>query len=128
MDIGPTTRPVPSVASAPLRVDVTPVQGAVATDLPATDAVSAAGQSEPARIDLTNRSRTLFQSETAVKEEIRRRTEVDKDANVLVYRATDMRTGEVVQQYPDEALLKLRAYARAQMASETRPEKVEVTA
>lgn len=36
----------------------------------------------------------------------------DNDAGTLVYRTVDARTGDVVKQYPDDMILKLRTYAR----------------
>lgn len=41
-----------------------------------------------------------------------RRIEVDAETQALVFRAVDEATGEVVRQVPDQALLRLRAYAR----------------
>jgi uncharacterized FlaG/YvyC family protein len=38
--------------------------------------------------------------------------EQDSAANTLVYRTLDARTGDVVKQYPDDMVLKLRTYAR----------------
>ena len=42
--------------------------------------------------------------------EIRREFEVDRETSALVFRSIDVSTGEVVQQYPEEARLNLRAY------------------
>ena len=42
--------------------------------------------------------------------EIRREFEVDRETSALVFRSVDVSTGEVVQQYPEEARLNLRAY------------------
>ena len=42
--------------------------------------------------------------------EIRREFEVDRETSALIFRSVDVSTGEVVQQYPEEARLNLRAY------------------
>lgn len=41
-----------------------------------------------------------------------RKTDIDWTTNSLVYRVIDNRSGQVVSQSPDEALLRLRAYAK----------------
>ena len=46
--------------------------------------------------------------------EIRREFEVDRETSALVFRSVDVSTGEVVQQYPEEARLNLRAYLGSQ--------------
>lgn len=43
---------------------------------------------------------------------VSRKTMVDWSTNELVYRVIDNRSGQVVSQTPDEALLRLRAYAK----------------
>ena len=46
--------------------------------------------------------------------EIRREFEVDRETSALIFRSIDVSTGEVVQQYPEEARLNLRAYLGSQ--------------
>lgn len=41
-----------------------------------------------------------------------RKTDIDWTTNSLVYRIIDRRSGQVVSQSPEEALLRLRAYAK----------------
>ena len=43
---------------------------------------------------------------------VTRKTDIDWTTNSLVYRMIDSRSGQVVSQSPDEALLRMRAYAR----------------
>ena len=46
--------------------------------------------------------------------EVRREFEVDRETSALIFRSVDVSTGEVVQQYPEEARLNLRAYLISQ--------------
>jgi len=50
--------------------------------------------------------------------EIRREFEVDRETSALIFRSVDVSTGEVVQQYPEEARLNLRAYLSGQETAE----------
>lgn len=45
-----------------------------------------------------------------------RKTDIDWQTNELVYRVIDSRNGQVVRQSPEEALLRLRAYAKQVIA------------
>lgn len=45
-----------------------------------------------------------------------RKTDIDWQTNELVYRVIDSRNGQVVRQSPEEALLRLRAYAKQVLA------------
>ena len=49
-----------------------------------------------------------------LREDIHRRTTIDAEARAVVYRDTDVSTGELLMQFPNEAILKLRAYVREQ--------------
>ncbi|MFN3853985.1 MAG: flagellar protein FlaG [Phreatobacter sp.] len=56
----------------------------------------------------------------SIRESLQRRIERDDSADILVYRTVDKVTGEVVRQFPDEMILKLRAYAREMERQESR--------
>jgi hypothetical protein len=72
---------------------------AVATELPAAQSVTAADASVRARAesDAVNVSRS-------------RQVVFDRAAASIVYQVVDVRTSAVVQQFPDEAVLRRRAY------------------
>jgi hypothetical protein len=72
---------------------------AVATELPATQSVTAADAGARARAesDTVNASRS-------------RQVVFDRAAASIVYQVVDVRTSAVVQQFPDEAVLRRRAY------------------
>ena len=75
---------------------------AVATELPASKSVTAADGSVSVRNDPENASD--FVSHQVV---------IDRAAASIVYQVVDNRTNLVVQQFPDEAVLRRRAYFRA---------------
>jgi len=52
-----------------------------------------------------------------VERETRRDFEVDRETSALIFRSIDVSTGDVVQQYPEEARLNLRAYLEGQEAA-----------
>jgi uncharacterized FlaG/YvyC family protein len=64
-----------------------------------------------ARILADRRARMERIADT-VRESLQRRIEKDDAAGMLVYRTVDKVTGEVVRQFPDDMVLKLKAYAR----------------
>jgi hypothetical protein len=75
---------------------------AVATELPAHQSVAAADVSPPVRHDTPSAGDNL--SHLVV---------LDREAASIVYQVVDNRTSLVVRQYPDQAVLRRRAYFRA---------------
>ena len=57
------------------------------------------------------------ETETIKSEAQRRQTVMDWSTNQPVFRVIDERSGQVISQTPDQALLRLRAYARQQNMS-----------
>ncbi|MBS0531393.1 MAG: hypothetical protein JSS22_18690 [Proteobacteria bacterium] len=74
----------------------------VATQLPPSQTVTAAASSAAVRNDAPSSGDTLS-----------RQAYVDSDAASIVYQVVDNRTSLVVKQFPDEAMLRRRAYFRA---------------
>ncbi|WP_406854096.1 hypothetical protein ABEG18_16250 [Alsobacter sp. KACC 23698] len=127
MDIGLTPRPVASVGT-PVRTEPLPPPDAVATDLPPAAAVTASPDAAQVRVDLSRGSQSIQDLEVAVRETIKRNLLLDPETRQVVYKAVDTRSGQTVEQIPDEALLKLRAYVRANaQAGEAKPS-AEMTA
>ncbi|WP_293863746.1 flagellar protein FlaG [uncultured Alsobacter sp.] len=118
MDIGPLNRPTQQPAPVVARPDPQPVREAVTTELSPAKTVTATAPTEAASVEISRAARALQDSST---EEVRKQTTKDQDTNALVFRKTDTRTGEVVQQIPDEAILRLRAYIAAAQAK-TKPD------
>lgn len=144
MDIA-SHRPAVGTNSAG-RPDAVQYREAVRTELPrvqrvdqpvsndasggADDRRSGDAAARDARILADRRARMERIADT-VRESLQKRIEKDDDAGMLVYRTVDEVTGEVVRQYPDEMILKLKAYARemarkqeVQAANDQRVERV----
>jgi hypothetical protein len=75
------------------------VHNAVATELPASKSVTVADTSVSVRNDAPD-----------VSDTISHQAFIDRAAASIVYQVVDNRTNTVVEQYPDEAVLRRRAY------------------
>jgi len=89
---------------------------AVATELPAAQSVTAAGASARVHDDAD-----------AAGVDISRQAFVDRAAGSVVYQVVDVRTNQVLQQFPDGAVLRRRAYFRALDLVARAPTRVVVT-
>jgi uncharacterized FlaG/YvyC family protein len=115
MDIGGVARTSPATgAQFAARQDVGMPQGAVKTELAATQSVqqAAATAEEAVRYDMRDPARDAAQRLAALRNFIERNYEYDKSSREIVYRAVDSRTGEVIRQLPDDVTLKLRSFVR----------------
>jgi len=96
-------KPMGAPVATPLLQPASPAADeAVATELPARQSVSAADAAPRARNDPQNAGRNT--SNNVV---------LDRDAASVVYQVVDNRTSLVVKQFPDQGVLRRRAYARA---------------
>ena len=118
----------PAVGSnSPGRPETVQYREAVRTELPRIQRVtqpasndassgtddrrSGDGAARDARI-LADRKARMERIADTIRESLQKRIEKDDAAGMLVYRTVDKVTGEVVRQFPDEMILKLKAYAR----------------
>jgi len=93
-------RPVGTPAATPVvQLSSAAATNAVATDLPASQSVTAVDASAGTRND-----------PQASGDFIMHQAFIDQAAASIVYQVVDDRTNTVVQQYPDEAVLRRRAY------------------
>jgi hypothetical protein len=93
-------RPVGAPAPTPVLQPVSDAaSSAVATDLPASQSVTVADPGTATRNDTP--SANAYVSHQAF---------IDQAAASIVYQEIDSRTNAVVQQFPDEAVLRRRAY------------------
>jgi hypothetical protein len=96
-------KPAGAPVAAPMPQPASPAANeAVATELPAHQSVAAADASPRARHDTQS-----------VGGDTSNNVIVDRDAGSVVYQVVDNRTSLVVKQYPDQAVLRRRAYFRA---------------
>jgi hypothetical protein len=93
-------RPVGAPAPTPVVQPTSDaVNDAVATELPASQSVTVAGGSAYVGNDPSTAS-----------DDVSHQVVIDQAAATMVYLAVDNRTSQVIQQYPDEAVLRRRAY------------------
>ena len=96
-------KPVGAPVATPMVQPASPAADeAVATELPAHQSVAAADASPRVRNDAQSASGNT--SNNIV---------LDRDAASIVYQVVDNRTSLVIKQYPDQAVLRRRAYFRA---------------
>jgi uncharacterized FlaG/YvyC family protein len=95
-------RPVGTPAASPIVQPVSAAaNNAVATELPASQSVTVPDASARIRND-----------PPAASEYVSHQVVIDRAAASIVYQVVDDRTNLVVQQFPDEAVLRRRAYFR----------------
>jgi hypothetical protein len=110
-------RPVGAPAATPVVQRLSEAaNNAVTTELPASQSVTAADASAGVRNDPSLASD--FVSHQAF---------MDRAAGSVVYQVVDNRTNLVVQQFPDEAVLRRRAYFRALDLTKDTPARLLVT-
>ena len=127
METGLSVRQVqPSTGAAAYTEIAANPRSATRTELPQTQAVAPVAEPEPVQYDQTGEQQKLraklnsaidaFEGRPTIKVE---QDEVTRD---LVFRKVSPRTGAVVQQFPDEAVLRQRAYAAQQRRAELEQE------
>jgi hypothetical protein len=101
MDTGVTIKPNQGVVAQTYAPSIIASPDPVATDLPASKAVTSSTATTAA-------TTTRNDAPTTTHETI-----IDPQTRELIYRVIDVQTRQVVRQVPDEALLRVRAYAQA---------------
>ena len=100
-------RPVGAPAPSPVVQPPSPAVGdAVQTDLPASQSVTVGDPSAATRNDAQAQAQ-------AANEYVSHQAFFDRAAAAMVYQVLDSKTDQVVDQYPDEAVLRRRAYFHA---------------
>ena len=115
-------KPVGAPVAAPIVQHVSEAaQHAVATELPASQSVAAVDSarastdSAPVRVSISNASSMSNQ------------VVIDRDARAVVYQVIDTRTSQVVKQFPEEAVLRRRAYFHALDLTKDAPQRLRAT-
>jgi hypothetical protein len=101
-----------TTAQAP-RAEAMPVREAVPTVLPQPDQSVPATARYSALDGAAARPPREQKLSDETLREIEREFEFNEETNDLVSRTLDLKTGQVLAQFPAETLLKLRAYVRA---------------
>jgi uncharacterized FlaG/YvyC family protein len=129
MDTGLNVRPVQPSPSTAVWTEVANQRAAARTELPPTQVVTAAVESEPVQFEQNGKQQAARAKLNRVIDAIEARpmikVEQDEVTRDIVFRKVSPETGEVVQQFPDEAVMRQRAYAvqlrRAELEQELRP-------
>jgi uncharacterized FlaG/YvyC family protein len=110
-------KPVGAPVAAPIVQPVREaVHQAVTTELPAPQSVTAADASARARTE-----------SDAVNVSISHQVVLDRAAASIVYQVVDTRTSVVVEQFPDEAVLRRRAYFHTLDLTKSAPTRILAT-
>jgi hypothetical protein len=115
MDTGLNIRPVQPSSFAPVRTDAARERVATRTELPETDVVLAVNEARPVQLDQNDQQRgvrsalnaALDVRQTPTQKTVQR----DEASKELVYRTVSGETGEIIAQFPDDAILRQRAYS-----------------
>src|SRR5689334_8223601 len=117
-------KPVGAPVAAPIVQHVSEAaQNAVATELPASQSVSAADASAHAGTDSAAVRLSISNASAAVSSQV----VIDRDARAVVYQVIDTRTSQVVEQFPEEAVLRRRAYFHTLDLTKDAPQRLRAT-
>jgi uncharacterized FlaG/YvyC family protein len=109
----PSTAAPPPVSS---RADTAPNVQAVRTQLPAAKSVSAVNTTQDIRADSKDIQAEVktndSQSPTLGSPNLERALSFDKRTNEVIFQVLNQNTGEVVRQFPEESVLRMRALYR----------------
>ena len=110
-------KPVGAPVAAPIVQPISEAaEHAVATELPASQSVTATDAARPRTIDAN-----------VVKRSVSNQVVIDREAASIVYQVVDNRTSLVVKQFPEEAVLRRRAYFHALDLTRDAPTRMRAT-
>ena len=115
-------KPVGAPVAAPVVQHVSEAaHHAVATQLPPSQSVSAADAGTRANID-SDAVRVSISNASVSNQVV-----IDRDTRAVVYQVVDIRTSQVVKQFPEEAVLRRRAYFHALDLTKDAPQRLRTT-
>jgi hypothetical protein len=113
MDSGSISKPISAaVLNAPQRTEPLASAGAVKTELPPEESVQQVADTAGVQLTPSEGAMRHAKLEQALQRTIEKRLIDDPRSREPVQQSVDAETGRVVRQVPDEALLRIRAYAR----------------
>jgi uncharacterized FlaG/YvyC family protein len=115
-------KPVGAPVAAPIVQRVSEAaHNAVATELPPSQSVSAADAS--ARASTDSAAVRVSVSNPSVANQV----VIDRDTRAVVYQVIDIKTSQVVKQFPEEAVLRRRAYFHTLDLTKDAPTRLRAT-
>ena len=116
-------KPVGAPVAAPIVQHVNEAaQHAVATELPASQSVAAVDAGARASTDSTAVRVSISNASSMSNQVV-----IDRDARAVVYQVIDTRTSQVVKQFPEEAVLRRRAYFHTLDLTKDAPTRLRAT-
>ena len=113
MDMGSIAKPAAAAAlNVPQRVNMPASAGAVKTELAPEASVQQVSEAAAVRFDPSNGAQARAALDAAIRDLVERHIEIEPKTREVVYQTVDKESGEVIRQVPDQALLRLRTYAR----------------
>jgi uncharacterized FlaG/YvyC family protein len=127
-------KPVGAPVAAPIAQPVSDAaQNAVATVLPASQSVAAVdassrtgSESDAVQVSISNAASNAAASNAAAAS-TSNQVVIDRDAGSVVYQVVDNRTSQVVEQFPEEAVLRRRAYFHTLDLTKDAPTRLRAT-
>jgi uncharacterized FlaG/YvyC family protein len=115
METGLNIRPVQTTSVALVRAEPSPQRQVARTELPEAQVVSAAAESQSVQYDQNDQQQKLRADlNSAIDVRLtspQKKVDRDEASQELVFRTVSAETGRVTSQYPDDAILRQRAYA-----------------
>jgi hypothetical protein len=115
METGLNIRPVQTTSVAPVRAEPPQQRQVARTELPETQAVFAAAESQPVQYDQNDQQQKLrAELNSAIDVRLtapQKKVDRDEVTQELVFRTVSAATGRVTSQYPDDAILRQKAYS-----------------
>lgn len=102
------------------------VRHAVATELPPSQSVPAADAGTRANID-SDAVHVSISNASVSNASVSNQVVIDRDARAVVYQVVDVKTSQVVKQFPEEAVLRRRAYFHALDLTKDAPTRLRAT-
>ena len=122
METGLNIRPVQTTSVAPVRAEPSSQRQVARTELPEAQVVSAAAESQPVQYDQNDQQQKLrAELNSAIDVRLtapQKKVDRDEASQELVFRTVSAETGRVTSQYPDDAILRHKAYAIQQRRAE----------
>jgi uncharacterized FlaG/YvyC family protein len=118
--IKPVGAPVAAPIVQPIREAA---KQAVKTELPPSSTVTAADAGVAVRYDSNVVSRSMSNQVSSTSNQVM----IDREAASIVYQVVDTRTSQVVKQFPEEAVLRRRAYFRTLELAKDAPTRLLAT-
>jgi uncharacterized FlaG/YvyC family protein len=123
-------KPVGAPVAAPIAQPVSDAaQNAVATVLPASQSVAAVdassrtgNESDAVQVSISNAAASNAAAASTSNQVV-----IDRDAGSVVYQVVDNRTSQVVEQFPEEAVLRRRAYFHTLDLTKDAPTRLRAT-